>query len=101
MASFKVTNLEHIGKYIIPIFDKYPLLTSKQFNYERFKKAYNILNNDKLDSLEKNSRLNELKLLKTDSFYISPVSKLYSIDLSNLENIDKNIKIISNILTKP
>lgn len=96
MAYYRVTKLEHIGKYIIPIFDKYPLLTSKQFNYERFKKAYNILINDKFTSLEKNSKLNELKLVKVDLSYISPI---FNIPLVNLKNI--NINNLSNILTKP
>ena len=61
MSNYKITKLEHIGKYIIPIFDKYPLLTSKQFNYERFKKAYNIMRDNKLDKIEKNLELNKLK----------------------------------------
>lgn len=97
MANYKITKLEHIGKYIIPLFDKYPLLTSKQYNYERFKKAYNILINNKLTNLEKNSKLNELKLLKANLSYISPV---FNISLNDLKNIE-NIKKISNVLTKP
>jgi hypothetical protein len=99
MANFKVTKLKHIGKYIIPIFNKYPLLTTKQYNYERFKKAYNILINDKLTSLEKNSKLNELKLLKANYSYISPIFNIF-ISTEDLKNI-QNIKSISNVLTKP
>ena len=60
--SYKVTKLEHIGEYIIPIFDKYPLLTSKQNNYERFKEGYKIIINKELDKIEKNIKLNEIKL---------------------------------------
>jgi hypothetical protein len=101
MVNFKITKLEHIGKYIIPIFDKYPLLTTKQYNYERFKKAYNILINNNFTILEKNSLLNELKLKKADSSYISTIFDLSLDELNNIKNIDKNIKNISNILTKP
>ena len=35
-----IRDRKKIAKFIIPIFDKYPLLTSKQFNYEKFKKAF-------------------------------------------------------------
>jgi len=101
MAEFKITKLEHIGKYIIPIFDKYPLLTNKQFNYERFKKAYYILIDKNLYNLEKNSKLNELKYLKPDSSYISPIFNISLSELKKIENIEKNIKIISKLMTKP
>jgi hypothetical protein len=101
MANFKVTKLEHIGKYIIPIFDKYPLLITKQYNYERFKKAYYILINNNFSILEKNSKLNELKLLKADSSYISPIFKISLNELKKIENIEKTIFKISKILSKP
>jgi len=97
MANFKITKLEHIGSIIIPIFNKYPLLTSKQFNYERFKKSYFIMTNNNLSSLEKNSKLNELKLLKVKSSYISPIFEKSLFDFRNIENI----KNIPNMLTKP
>ena len=101
MVNFIITKLDHIGKYIIPIFDKYPLLTTKQFNYERFKKAYYILINNKLSNLEKNRKLNEIKLLKPDSSYISPIFNLSLNELKNIENIEKNIIKISKFLSKP
>lgn len=101
MANFKITKLEHIGKYIIPIFDKYSLLTTKQYNYERFKKAYYILINNNISILEKNNKLNELKLSKPNSSYISPIFNLSLNELNNIDNIEKNIKNISKLLTKP
>jgi len=101
MANFKITKLESIGKFIIPIFDKYPLLTTKQFNYERFKKAYYIMTDKSLSSIEKNIKLNDLKILKADSTYISPIFVNLEFDITNVENIEKNIKNISKILTKP
>lgn len=96
MCTYKLSRLEHIGNYIIPIFDKYPLLTSKQWNYERFKEAYNILNDNNLSKLEKNSKLNEMKLLLSDNSYISPIFKVSIKELNNIEYIEKNISNLLN-----
>ena len=41
--SFKVSNLTDIKNIIIPHFDKYTLVTSKQLNYLDFKKAIYLL----------------------------------------------------------
>lgn len=101
MVNFRVTKLEHLGKYIIPIFEKYPLLTSKQFNFERFKKAFYILNNNNLSSLEKNSKLNELKLLKINSSYISPIFENSEIDYKKLDNMTPNFTEIFKLIKKP
>lgn len=38
-VSNEITNFKDIQQVIIPIFDKYPLLTIKQLNYNKFKKA--------------------------------------------------------------
>jgi hypothetical protein len=100
MSSYKVTKLEHIGKYIIPIFDKYPLLTSKQLNYERFKKAYYIMVNNNLSNLEKNSKLNEIKLEKINFSNISPKFNVSFENLNNLDYIEKNINNLSNFISK-
>ena len=101
MSSYKVTKLDHIGKYILPIFDKYPLLTSKQLNYERFKKAYYVMTNKELSSLEKNSKLNELKLLEANFSYISPKFSVSLENLNNINYIEKNINTIASFITKP
>jgi hypothetical protein len=42
MAYFKIRDLKNIESVIFPIFDKYSLLTSKQFNYLKFKQAFEI-----------------------------------------------------------
>jgi len=101
MSSYKVTKLEHIGKYIIPIFDKYPLLTNKQLNYERFKKAYYIMVNNNLSNLEKNSKLNEIKLEKLNFSNISPKFNVSFENLNNLDYIEKNINNLSKFVSKP
>ena len=44
-GQFFIRDRKHIETIILPIFDKYPFLTSKYFYYLKLKKALNILNN--------------------------------------------------------
>jgi hypothetical protein len=76
MASFIIRDRRTLGSVIIPIFNKYSLLTSKYFNYDKFKQAYFILENPALTKLERNKLLEALKctspsLLRREE-YISP-----------------------------
>lgn len=49
-GDFRIRDRKVIGSIILPIFDKYPLLTAYQsWSYERFKKAYYILENQTLN----------------------------------------------------
>jgi ubiquinol-cytochrome c reductase cytochrome b subunit len=43
LATFSIRNKKHLKEIIIPIFDKYPMLTLKQYDYLNFKK--HLLNN--------------------------------------------------------
>lgn len=43
-AQYRVRDIQHILKYILPIFDAYPLLTSQYFSYSLFQKAILIMN---------------------------------------------------------
>ena len=72
-GDFRIRDRKSIGSVIIPIFEKYPLLTSKYFDYQKFKKAYDILNNPNLSTKDKDNLLLELKSLTTPEGYISPV----------------------------
>jgi len=71
-ADFRIRDRKVIGSVILPIFDKYPLLTSKHYDYLKFKKAYKILTNPNLSTKEKDSLLLELKSKKVPTDYISP-----------------------------
>jgi LAGLIDADG endonuclease len=73
MAQYSVYSREKLKKYIIPIFDKYSLLTSKYFNYKKFKEAFNILEDNNLSYIRKNELIDRLILLKSDINYISPI----------------------------
>jgi len=78
MAVYRVRNKDHLIKHIIPIFDKHPLLTSKFFKYECFKKALFISQNSNLSSNKKNVFISDLKLKSTNLpiGYQSPIWKM-------------------------
>lgn len=71
-GNFRITDRKCLNKIIFPIFDKYPLLTSKYFNYIRFKKAYTILENCNITTTIKNEKIEELLAKKLPENYISP-----------------------------
>jgi len=72
MAHFRIRNLKVINEKIFPIFDKYPLLTTKYFNYNIFKETYRILDNKDFTKLEKSNLLENLLLTKPSNSYICP-----------------------------
>lgn len=72
MADFRIRNRDIINKVIFPIFDKHILLTSKYYDYIKFKEAYLILTNINYSNEEKNNLLLILKNRKKPENYISP-----------------------------
>ena len=72
MAEYSLKNVNNIINYIIPIFDQYPLLTSKYFNYNLFRQAAFILIDKSLSSLQKHNLLTELKNTVRSDTYLSP-----------------------------
>jgi len=73
MAEYRIRNKQHLLEYIIPLFDQNPLLTSKYYNYELFKKALEISNNPNLSVVQRHALLSKLKQSVRDEDYISPV----------------------------
>lgn len=72
-ASYGLRNVSDIRRYIIPIFEEYPLLTSKYYSYDLFKQALLILTNKDLSKSEKNTELLSLQNQKVLPMnYISP-----------------------------
>jgi hypothetical protein len=71
MAEYRLRNKELLLKHIIPLFDQNPLLTSKQYNYELFKKALLISTNSSVTKIEKHILLTELKKQLRPVDYIS------------------------------
>ena len=74
-AEFRIRKYQHIIQYILPIFDKYPLLTSKHFNYDLFKEAILIMANPSLSKEQKDKLITDIKIkseLGIPTDYISP-----------------------------
>jgi hypothetical protein len=84
MANYRVYSREKLKNYIIPVFDKYPLLTRKYFSYKAFKEAFNILENVNLSFKEKNKLIEELIIWKVSVDYINPI-------WDKMENIEEII----------
>lgn len=67
-ATYRIRNQEHLLEYIVPIFDQYPLLSSKNFQYKFFKKAL-LINQD--PTLHKDRKDLLITRLKTEANNIS------------------------------
>ena len=91
-ARFRITDKKVLTKVIFPIFDKYSLLTTKQYNYIKFKKAYTILEDKNLTILDKNSKIEILLSTFIVNNYISTALKKLDPKLSSNSDI---LKIIS------
>jgi LAGLIDADG endonuclease len=78
---------------IVPIFDKYPLLTTKYFDYLKLKRALIILNNLNLSKEDKNIKLLQIKNSKPNSDYVSPAWNNAILPLTSINSIN-------NVMTK-
>lgn len=100
-ADFRIRDRKTIGSIIIPIFDKYPLLTYKFKSYELFKKAYYLLENKNLDReqlflslVELEAELNRLLNFKINKINQDLVNPYYS-DLNIESRYENIISVIS------
>lgn len=57
MLQYLVRNRKHLSDHIFPIFEKYPMISAKNYDFIRVKEAYKILENDLLDPNEKEVQL--------------------------------------------
>ena len=48
----RIRSLDHINKFVIPHFDKYPLLTQKKFDFIKFRKIVSLMNQNRHLSVE-------------------------------------------------
>jgi len=71
-AEFRIRETKKIVQHIIPIFDKYPLLTSKYYNYDLFKQVAIIKTNSSLSTAQKHILISGLKSKVRPDNYISP-----------------------------
>lgn len=93
-GQFFIRDRKTIQSVLLPIFHKYPLLTSKYFDYLRFKEALNVLNNPDLTKEVKDIKLLKLKNSIAASNYKSPAWADICLPL-------KSVNSISNIVSKP
>jgi len=89
LAQFRIRDRKTLDSIIIPIFEKYPLLTSKHFNFLKFKEANSILSNDNLTSTEKYDLINKIKKYKCPDNYTSPAWQVINNDVYNVETATK------------
>lgn len=93
-GQFFIRDRNQIKNVIFPIFDKYPLLTSKKFNYDRFKEAYFLLENAELSKQDRDNKLFFLKEQIIPHNYISSAWKTSILPLQSVNDIN-------NVVTKP
>lgn len=90
---FFIRDRKVIESVLIPIFDKYPLLTTKYFDYLKFKKVLYILNNTEISKEYKDIEIQKLKDLKPPINYISPAWHNAVFPLTNVDSLN-------NVMTK-
>lgn len=93
-AQFRIRDRKTLKNVIFPIFEKYPLLTSKAFHYIKFKEAYSILENKNTTLLEKEKLLCELRNSTLPTNYRSPIWNTISTP-ERVENTFDAKKVIS------
>lgn len=105
MIDYKIRDKNSILKVIIPLFDKYPLLTTKRHNYLIFKQCLLISNDNNLSQIEKINKINVIKGNKPNINYISDAWNSINYLISNKDDISfkyKNLNIlnVSKIMSK-
>lgn len=105
MVDYKIRDKDSLLNTIIPLFDKYPLLTTKRFNYLIFKACLLISNNKNLSQLEKINLINKLNGKKPNINYMSDAWDNIKYLINNNNNInDKysniNLYNIIDIMSK-
>lgn len=99
IASYLIRDKKYLINIIIPIFDEYPLLTTKRYNYLKFKKCLLISNNN---LLTQNSKLLQINNIKNKTYSLglySDSSIKYNIYISDAwESIYKKWNIKENLL---
>lgn len=83
MVNYRIRDRKNLVKIIFPIFDNYPLLTSKYFNYLKFKEAYRILEDTSLTKAQRDELMFNLVKKIPSEGYISPAWNKVSNIVSN------------------
>ena len=86
-AAYRVGDMKDLKQKILPIFDKYPLLTSKQFQYEMFRKSLLVYTDSSMNKDEKEKLLTYYKSQKAPMNYISIVWKDVNEEFLTVEQV--------------
>lgn len=89
MAVFRIRDRKVLENIIFPIFDKYTLLTTKQFNYIKFKNCHTILSNNDLTKEDKDKLLFNILKTKPSTDYISSAWSIVDNNVFNFETASK------------
>jgi hypothetical protein len=70
MAHYLVRDIDTLINFIVPIFDKNPLLTSKEFSFLQFKKCLAIFKDSSLTLENKITLIEEIQSNKCPDYFI-------------------------------
>ena len=84
-----INNINDIEKFILPVFNNFPLLTNKYYDFLMFKQAVLILNNKNFKAEQKDIFLTNLKNKIKPENYISPAWSAINYRVTNLTNAKK------------
>jgi hypothetical protein len=83
MVNYIIKDRKKLVEIIFPIFDNYPLLTSKYFYYLKYKEAYRILEDTSLTKTQQDELMFDLVDLVPSEIYISPAWEIVNNTVSN------------------
>ncbi len=92
-VQYFIRDRKSLETILLPIFDRYPLLTTKYFDYVKLKKALVILNDTSMTKEEKNTKLLVIKNSKPNKDYTSPAWNNANLPLTNVDSMN-------NVMTK-
>lgn len=89
MVNYRIRDRKKLLEIIFPIFDKNPLLTSKYFDYLKFKEAFNILEDSNLTKTQKDELMYNLVKKVPSESYISPAWEIIHNQVNNINDANK------------
>lgn len=92
ICNFRIRDRFILKSVIFPIFDKYSLLTTKNYNYIKFKEAYSVLSDNSLSKTDKDVIISNIVKSKAPVDYISPAWLLVN---NNVNNVNSASRVIS------
>lgn len=102
MISYVIRDKSHLEKILFPILDNYKLLSSKRFNYLKFKECIKISNDKRLSINEKLLKIELIKNKKLPYNYISDAwgDLRYNYKISLRDNYKISISKVNLVMSK-